>query len=109
MKSLAICAGALVFTGCSFGLSHDIKKAEKQLSNFECKNIESTQMAHSPITSFYEQSLHGAKQKAQSYIESYKKGEKLFDLPLTTVIEQQYSLYKEACQNLGGIHEADQN
>ena len=105
MKSLALWAGALLFTGCSFGMSHDIKKAEKLLANFQCNKIENSQMAHSPITSYHEQVLYSTKQKAKNYIESYKNGEKLFEIPLSTVIEQQYSIYNEACQNLGGIHD----
>ena len=60
-------------------------------------------MAHSPITSYHEQLLHSAKQKAENYIESYKNGETLFDIPLSAVVEQQYDIYKDACQNLGGI------
>lgn len=103
MKSLAVFATAVVLAGCSISTSRDIKKAEKLLTHFQCGNIESTQMAHSPITSYHEQSLHSSKQKAAGYIESYKNGEKLFNIPLTAVIEQQYDIYKEACQNLGGI------
>lgn len=103
MKSLAIFATALVLAGCSISTSRDIKKAEKLLSSFQCSNIESSQMAHSPITSYHEQTLQSSKQKAAAYIESYKNGEKLFNIPLTSVVEQQYSIYKEACQNLGGI------
>ena len=105
MKSLAIFATAVVLAGCSISASRDIKKAEKLLNSFHCNNIESSQMAHSPITSYHEQLLHSAKQKAENYIESYKNGEKLFTIPLSAVIEQQYSIYKEACQNLGGVHQ----
>ena len=108
MKSLAIFAAVLALAGCSIGTSRDIKKAEKLLSNFQCHNIESTQMAHSPITAYHEQALFGAKQKAQNYISSYKNGEKLFTLPLSTVVEQQFIIYKDACQNLGGIQSETQ-
>ncbi|RZG64952.1 hypothetical protein EXE25_15385 [Acinetobacter bouvetii] len=103
MKSLAIFATAVVLAGCSISASRDIKKAEKLLNSFHCSNIESSQMAHSPITSYHEQLLHSAKQKAENYIESYKNGETLFDIPLSAVVEQQYDIYKDACQNLGGI------
>lgn len=103
MKLLAIFALVTLLAGCSTSSSRDIKKAEKLLSNFQCSNIESSQMAHSPITSYYEQSLSSSRQKAESYVQSYKDGNKLFNIPLSSVVEQQYSLYKEACQNLGGI------
>lgn len=105
MKLPAIFAAALLLSGCPLGTSQDIKKAEKLLSGFQCKKIESAQMAHSPITAYHEQSLHGARQKAEQYIQSYKDGDQLFSIPLTAVIEQQYSIYKEACQNLGGVHQ----
>jgi hypothetical protein len=105
MKLPAAFAGAILLTGCPLGASQDIKNAEKLLADFQCNKIESAQMAHSPITAYHEQSLHGARQKAEQYIQSYKNGEKLFTIPLSTVIEQQYSIYKEACQNLGGVHQ----
>lgn len=107
MKPLAIFALIIFLAGCSTSSSRDIKKAEKLLSNFQCNNIESSQMAHSPITSFHEQSLSSARQKAESYVQSYKDGDKLFKIPLSSVVEQQYHLYKEACQNLGGISQAE--
>lgn len=103
MKPLAIFALIILLAGCSTSSSRDIKKAEKLLENFQCGNIESSQMTHSPITSYHEQSLSSSRQKAESYIQSYKDGDKLFSTPLSSVIEQQYHLYKEACQNLGGI------
>ena len=38
-----------------------------------------------------------------SYIEQYKNGEDLFDIPLDEVVQQKYQLYIQACQALGGI------
>ncbi|WP_227552608.1 hypothetical protein [Acinetobacter albensis] len=60
-------------------------------------------MTHTSITAYYEQSLALSRQKAESYVQSYKDGNELFDLPLTEVIEQQYIFYQAACENLGGI------
>lgn len=88
--------------GC-LGTSKEIKKAESLLIQFECTNIENTQIPHSSINTYYEQSLYASKHKANAYIESYKYGEKLFNIPLREVIEQQYLIYKEACQSLGGV------
>jgi hypothetical protein len=44
-----------------------------------------------------------SKEKATSYVESYKNGEELFDMPLDEVVKQQYQLYKAACDSLGGV------
>lgn len=85
------------------GTTKDIKKAEQMFIQFQCGNIESTQIPHSAITSHYEQTLYSSKQKANEYIKSYKDGNKIFDISLEEVVKQQYVLYKEACQNLGGI------
>lgn len=95
---------ALLLAGCMFGTSGEIRKAEKVFALFHCNNIETSQMGRSSITSFHEHTLASSKQKAQAYIENYKQGEQLFHLPLDQVIEQQYLIYKAACQNLGGIH-----
>ncbi|MGB8697327.1 hypothetical protein [Acinetobacter sp.] len=103
MKTLICLAGIILLTGCSLSTSRDVKHAEKMLSYFKCNKIESTQMTHSSITSFHEQSLASSRQKAESYVQSYKEGEKLFDVPLTDVIKEQYGIYQEACQHLGGI------
>ncbi|TCB52544.1 hypothetical protein E0H80_01450 [Acinetobacter sp. ANC 4779] len=103
MKTLILLAGIIVFTGCSLGTSREVKHAEKMLSDFQCNKIESAQMTHSSITSFHEQSLAASRQKAESYVQSYKEGEELFDVPLTDVIKEQYVRYQEACQHLGGI------
>ncbi|RKG34628.1 hypothetical protein [Acinetobacter tianfuensis] len=103
MRNLAILSLTALLSGCIFGSSGEIRKAEKLLAQFKCANIESSQMSHSSITSFHEQKLSSSKQKALSYIESYKAGDALFDLPLDQVIEQQFNIYKASCQNLGGI------
>ncbi|MEH1035452.1 hypothetical protein V7H47_17925, partial [Acinetobacter baumannii] len=57
----------------------------------------------SSINSYYQQSLAVSKEKATSYVESYKNGEELFAMPLDEVVEQQYQLYKAACDSLGGV------
>ncbi|OTG62511.1 hypothetical protein B9T29_06895 [Acinetobacter sp. ANC 3903] len=103
MKTLILLAAIIVLTGCSLSTSRDVKHAEKMLSYFQCNNIETAQMAHSSITSYHEQSLASSRQKAESYVQSYKDGDKLFDVPLTEVVEEQYFIYQEACQHLGGI------
>jgi hypothetical protein len=103
MKSIIWLVSCILLTGCVFGTSKEIQRAEMLLTQFECNNVESTQIARSSITTFHEQALYGAKQKATSYIESYKDGETLFEIGLDEVIEQQYLIYKEACQSLGGV------
>ena len=100
--------GSIFLSGCIFSTSSDLKKAEKILEKFQCSNIESTEIVHTSITSYHEKALYGSKQKAKDYIESYKDGEKLFDIPLSEVLNQQYSIYKDACQNLGGLHTQDE-
>ncbi|WP_180121724.1 hypothetical protein [Acinetobacter sp. YH12086] len=104
MKMFILLAGVTLLSGCMFGTSSEIKKAEKLLSHFQCNNIESSHMTHSSITTFHEEKLASSKQKVVSYIDSYKQGEKLFRIPLIDVVDQQYIIYKAACQNLGGIH-----
>jgi hypothetical protein len=103
MKYIFMPVMVFLLTGCMFGTSSEIRKAEKLFDQFHCNNIETSQMGRSSITSFHEHKLASSKQKAQSYIQSYKQGEHLFDLPLEQVIEQQFFIYKAACQNLGGI------
>ncbi|WP_407307695.1 hypothetical protein [Acinetobacter sp.] len=103
MKTLILLAGIMPLTGCSLGTSGDVRHAEKMLSYFQCKKIEITQMAHTSITSYHQQSLASSRQKAESYVQSYKEGEELFDVPLSEVIKEQYGIYQEACQHLGGI------
>lgn len=54
----------LTLTGCSLGMSSEIKTAETMLNHFECKNIESTELVHSPITNYHEHALSASKDKA---------------------------------------------
>lgn len=103
MRNITMLAIIFSLTGCMFGSSSEIRRAEKLFNQFQCANVETSQMSHSSITSFHEHKLTATKQKAQSYIESYKAGDALFDLPLEQVIAQQFDIYKASCQNLGGI------
>ncbi|ALH95516.1 hypothetical protein [Acinetobacter equi] len=107
MKFYVVLLSTTLFSGCMFSNSNEIKKAEKILEQFSCANIESSAMVHTSITSYHERSLYGSKQKAQEYIENYKNGDEIFDIPLSEVIEQQFTIYKEACQNLGGLHNGE--
>ncbi|KKW76623.1 MULTISPECIES: hypothetical protein [Acinetobacter] len=93
----------ICLTGCVFGKSSEVKRAEKILQNFECKNIETNQVAPSSMSNFYQETLAVNKEKVSTYIEQYKNGEDLFDIPLDEVVQQKYQLYKQACQALGGI------
>ncbi|HQV24414.1 MAG TPA: hypothetical protein PLS76_01510 [Acinetobacter sp.] len=103
MKLFFLLIGVLSLTGCLFGQSSEVKRAEKILQNFECYNVESNKLATSSITNFYQQALAANKEKATNYLEQYKKGEDLFDIPLDEVVQQKYQLYQQACQSLGGI------
>lgn len=93
----------LVLTGCAFGTSSEIKRAEKMLNKFECNNIETSEMPHTSITSYHERTLVVSREKAESYIESYKAGDVLFKIPLDQIVSQQYSIYKASCESLGGV------
>lgn len=103
MKFSFLFSFTFVLTGCALGTSSEIKSAEKLLSQFECKNIESTELAHSPITSYHERALAVSREKASGYIDRYKSGDVLFKIPLDNVVQQQYDVYKSACESLGGI------
>ncbi|MBJ9985443.1 hypothetical protein IAE19_08300 [Acinetobacter sp. S40] len=103
MKFFFIMASSALLFGCALGSSSEIKSAEKMLEHFQCKNIEVHDMPQSNINTFHQQSLAVSKQKASTYIEQYKEGQTLFDMPLDEVVEQQYQLYKSACQSLGGV------
>ncbi|MDV2467739.1 hypothetical protein QR674_01920 [Acinetobacter chinensis] len=103
MKSLIIICLYLFLTACSLSASKDLKHAEKLLTQFQCNNIESSDMSHTSITSYHEHLLAVTRQKVEVYVESYKKGEKLFDMPLSEIVQQQYAVYRSACQSLGGI------
>ena len=100
-----ILLGILVsmLTGCLFGGSSEIKRAEEILTRFECHNVESQNMLNSPLNSYHQQLLGSSKHKAQDYVERYQQGEHLFELPLDEIIQQQYELYVTACENLGGL------
>ncbi|MFH7765287.1 hypothetical protein [Acinetobacter sp. BSP-28] len=106
MKTLILLAGIILLSGCSLTTSHEVKHAEKMLADFQCNKIETAQMAHSSITSYHEQALASSRQKAEFYVQSYKDGDELFNVPLTEVIEEQYFIYQEACLHLGGINPA---
>ncbi len=103
MKIFCVLVPFVFLTGCIFGQSSEVKRAEKLLNNFQCKNIETSEISTSSINSYYQQSLAVSKEKATSYVESYKNGEELFAMPLDEVVEQQYQLYKAACDSLGGV------
>lgn len=103
MKIFFVLVPFVFLTGCIFGQSSEVKRAEKLLNNFQCKNIETSEISTSSINSYYQQSLAVSKEKATSYVESYKNGEELFATPLDEVVEQQYQLYKAACDSLGGV------
>ncbi|EXH75064.1 hypothetical protein J633_2965 [Acinetobacter sp. 216872] len=90
-------------TGCIFGQSSELKRAEKLLNNFQSKNVETSEMPTSSINSYYQQTLAVSKDKATTYVESYKEGEELFAMPLDEVVKKQYELYKAACDSLGGV------
>ncbi|HHP0405282.1 hypothetical protein ACSS1H_12480 [Acinetobacter baumannii] len=103
MKIFFVLVPFVFLTGCIFGQSSEVKRAEKLLNNFQCKNIETSEISTSSINSYYQQSLAVSKEKATSYVKSYKNGEELFAMPLDEVVEQQYQLYKAACDSLGGV------
>lgn len=103
MKIFFVLVPFLFLTGCIFGQSSEVKRAEKLLNNFQCKNVETSEIPTSSINSYYQQSLAVSKEKATSYVESYKNGEELFAVPLDDVVKQQYELYKAACDSLGGV------
>ena len=103
MKFSFLIIFSAILAGCTLGTAHEIKKAEVILKQFQCNNVESTQLNHSAITSYHERTLAVSKDKASSYVESYKEGEEIFLIPLDQVVQQQYDIYKSACESLGGI------
>lgn len=103
MKIFFVLVPFVFLTGCIFGQSSELKRAEKLLNNFQCKNVETSEMPTSSINSYYQQTLAVSKDKATSYVESYKEGEELFAMPLDEVVKNQYELYKAACDSLGGV------
>ncbi|SSV49055.1 Uncharacterised protein [Acinetobacter nosocomialis] len=103
MKIFFVLVPFVFLNGCIFGQSSEVKRAEKLLNNFQCKNVETSEMPTSSINSYYQQTLAVSKDKATSYVESYKEGEELFAMPLDEVVKKQYELYKAACDSLGGV------
>lgn len=106
MKTSILLGLIFCLTGCAIGTSSEIKRAEELVQQFECKNIDTDQLAHNSITGFHERTLAVSKDKSLEYLERYKSGETLFDIPLYDVIEHQYMSYKAACEFLGGISAA---
>ena len=103
MKFSFLYCAIFLLSGCTLGVSHEIKKAEKLLSQFECKNVDVQAVTHSAITNYHEKALNSSKEKVTTYINDYKAGQVLFDLPLPDVVQQQYLIYRDACQSLGGL------
>ncbi|WP_336169391.1 hypothetical protein [Acinetobacter sp. 161(2023)] len=103
MKIFFVLVPFVFLTGCIFGQSSEVKRAEKLLNNFQCKNVETSEIPTSSINSYYQQTLAVSKDKATSYVKSYNDGEELFAMPLDEVVKQQYELYKSACDSLGGV------
>ncbi len=103
MKTSFLLSVIILLTGCALGTSHEIKIAEKLLNQFQCKNIETAELAHSAINIYHEHALATSKDKAVKYIESYKSGQELFKIPLDEVVQQQYEIYTIACESLGGV------
>ena len=100
MKLLFIPLLACCLSACLFTTSNEVKRSELILTHFNCHNYED---GISPINSFHEQILAVTKQKSADYIQHYKDGDKLFNVPLDEVVDQQYKLYKDACQSIGGV------
>lgn len=103
MKTPILLCMILFLTGCALGTSKEIKRAEELIQRFECNNIDSDQLSHNSITGFHERTLAVSKDKSIEYIDRYKSGEILFDLPLYDIIQMQYTSYKSACDFLGGV------
>lgn len=104
MKIWFVLFSPLLLSACIFSSSSELKRAELRLAQFECHNVESGQVVHSPITVYHERTLANSKKNAQDYIEQYKNGEKTFHVPLDEMVGQQQLAYKAACQSLGGIY-----
>lgn len=103
MKNSFLLSASILLTGCVLGTSSEIKTAEKLLSQFQCNNIETAELAHSSINTYHERSLAVSKEKATEYVDRYKSGDELFKIPLDEVVQQQYDIYKTACESLGGV------
>jgi hypothetical protein len=103
MLRLPLITCILALSGCALGSSQEIKQAEKLLAHFQCHNIETSQMMHSPIITYHERALGNSRQKVEGYLQSYKDGDILFTEPLPDIISAEYEHYKAACQSLGGL------
>lgn len=103
MKTLILLSMMIILTGCAFGSSSEIKRAEALIQQFQCNNIDADQLSHNSITSFHERTLAVSKDKSIEYIDRYKSGDTLFDMPLYDIIQMQYVNYKSACDFLGGV------
>ena len=103
MKTLILLSMVAVLTGCAFDTSSEIKRAEAIIQHFECSNIDTEQLSHNSITGFHERTLAVSKDKSIEYIDRYKSGDTLFDMPLYEIIQMQYVSYKSACDFLGGV------
>lgn len=103
MKTPILLSVMITLTGCAFGTSSEIKRAEELIQNFQCNNIDTDQLSHNSITGFHERTLAVSKDKSLEYIDRYKSGDTLFDMPLYEIIQMQYVNYKSACDFLGGV------
>jgi len=103
MKTSFSLSAIVLLTGCTIGTSSEIKTAEKLLQHFQCNNVETSQLTHSPITSFHQRTLNTSKERAKNYIKGYESGDYIYDMPLDEAVKQQFDIYKSACQSLGGI------
>ena len=54
MKNSFLLSASILLTGCVLGTSSEIKTAEKLLSQFQCNNIETAELAHSSINTYHE-------------------------------------------------------
>lgn len=72
MKRFILLTIILNLTGCIFGQSNEVKRAEKILQSFECNNIVTNQIATSSITNFHQQTLAATSQKHQHMLSNTK-------------------------------------
>ena len=108
LMKITLFLGLLFLTGCTFGTSSEIKVAEELLNQFECSNIDYEQLGHNPIIDFHQRTLAVSKVKANTYIDDYKAGDTLFDVPLSQIIQNEYKVFRSACYYLGGATQAAQ-
>ena len=103
MKIGFMISSVLLLSGCMFGASQEIQRAEDLLARFQCLNVETHHVAHSAMTTYHQQSLAASREKAEDYLKRYKEGDYDLHLPLSEMIEEQYQKYHAACQSLGGL------